>query len=126
MEPETFLRAAVQGKMNVIEKFLADGGSPDTCDEVAPLAATGGPLLCRATKSCSRAPPCLGARAGTLGAGLEVQPDWAGEDESVCPWATVSVRSSTAQPCTAPRWRDTWKSCRSCWTAGPLLTSETG
>lgn len=35
VEPETFLRAAVQGKMPVIEKFLADGGSPDTCDEVA-------------------------------------------------------------------------------------------
>ncbi|XP_056350862.1 ankyrin repeat domain-containing protein 2 isoform X1 [Oenanthe melanoleuca] len=33
VEPETFLRAAVQGKMHVIEKFLADGGSPDTCDE---------------------------------------------------------------------------------------------
>uniref|UniRef100_A0A8B9MSC8 Ankyrin repeat domain-containing protein 2 n=1 Tax=Accipiter nisus TaxID=211598 RepID=A0A8B9MSC8_9AVES len=33
VEPETFLRAAVQGKMRVIEKFLADGGSPDTCDE---------------------------------------------------------------------------------------------
>ncbi|NXK52446.1 ANKR2 protein, partial [Chauna torquata] len=33
VEPETFLRAAVQGKIRVIEKFLADGGSPDTCDE---------------------------------------------------------------------------------------------
>ncbi|XP_063019455.1 ankyrin repeat domain-containing protein 2 isoform X2 [Melospiza melodia melodia] len=33
VEPETFLRAAVQGKMHFIEKFLADGGSPDTCDE---------------------------------------------------------------------------------------------
>ncbi|KFO54342.1 Ankyrin repeat domain-containing protein 2, partial [Corvus brachyrhynchos] len=33
VEPETFLRAAVQGKMHVIEKFLADGGSPHTCDE---------------------------------------------------------------------------------------------
>ncbi|KFO76580.1 Ankyrin repeat domain-containing protein 2, partial [Cuculus canorus] len=33
VEPETFLRAAVQGKMPIIEKFLADGGSPDTCDE---------------------------------------------------------------------------------------------
>ncbi|XP_010144550.1 PREDICTED: LOW QUALITY PROTEIN: ankyrin repeat domain-containing protein 2 [Buceros rhinoceros silvestris] len=33
VEPETFLQAAVQGKMHVIEKFLADGGSPDTCDE---------------------------------------------------------------------------------------------
>ncbi|XP_030309252.1 ankyrin repeat domain-containing protein 2 [Calypte anna] len=33
VEPETFLRAAIQGKMNVIEKFLADGGNPDTCDE---------------------------------------------------------------------------------------------
>ncbi|XP_010007888.1 PREDICTED: ankyrin repeat domain-containing protein 2, partial [Nestor notabilis] len=34
VEPETFLRAAVQGKMHIIEKFLADGGSPNTCDEV--------------------------------------------------------------------------------------------
>nr|XP_047916483.1 ankyrin repeat domain-containing protein 2 isoform X5 [Anser cygnoides] len=33
VEPETFLRAAVQGKIRVIEKFLADGGPPDTCDE---------------------------------------------------------------------------------------------
>ncbi|NXA42312.1 ANKR2 protein, partial [Eudromia elegans] len=33
VEPETFLRAAVQGKLRVIEKFLADGGSADTCDE---------------------------------------------------------------------------------------------
>ncbi|KFQ39246.1 Ankyrin repeat domain-containing protein 2, partial [Mesitornis unicolor] len=33
VEPETFLRAAVQGKMHIIEKFLADGGPPDTCDE---------------------------------------------------------------------------------------------
>uniref|UniRef100_A0A672VEZ7 Ankyrin repeat domain 2 n=1 Tax=Strigops habroptila TaxID=2489341 RepID=A0A672VEZ7_STRHB len=33
VEPETFLRAAVQGKMHIIEKFLADGGSPNTCDE---------------------------------------------------------------------------------------------
>ncbi|NXN92353.1 ANKR2 protein, partial [Rhinopomastus cyanomelas] len=33
VEPETFLRAAVQGKMYIIEKFLADGGPPDTCDE---------------------------------------------------------------------------------------------
>ncbi|KAI1236282.1 hypothetical protein IHE44_0001563 [Lamprotornis superbus] len=43
VEPETFLRAAVQGKMHIIEKFLTDGGSPDTCDEVASLAATGCP-----------------------------------------------------------------------------------
>ncbi|XP_021255854.1 ankyrin repeat domain-containing protein 2 isoform X3 [Numida meleagris] len=33
VEPEDFLRAAVQGKIRVIEKFLADGGPPDTCDE---------------------------------------------------------------------------------------------
>ncbi|XP_074856067.1 ankyrin repeat domain-containing protein 2 isoform X2 [Carettochelys insculpta] len=33
VEEEAFLRAAVQGKIRVIEKFLADGGSPDTCDE---------------------------------------------------------------------------------------------
>ncbi|KAM3666284.1 ankyrin repeat domain-containing protein 2 isoform X2 [Ammospiza nelsoni] len=58
VEPETFLRAAVQGKMHFIEKFLADGGSPDTCDEVASLAATGCPLL-HATKTCSHAPPHL-------------------------------------------------------------------
>lgn len=35
VEPETFLRAAVQGNIRIIEKFLADGGPPDTCDEVA-------------------------------------------------------------------------------------------
>lgn len=34
MDEETFLKAAVEGKMKVIEKFLADGGSPDTCDQV--------------------------------------------------------------------------------------------
>ncbi|CAM4596406.1 ankyrin repeat domain-containing protein 2 [Caretta caretta] len=33
VEEETFLRAAVQGKIRVIETFLGDGGSPDTCDE---------------------------------------------------------------------------------------------
>ncbi|XP_076981762.1 ankyrin repeat domain-containing protein 2 isoform X1 [Tamandua tetradactyla] len=33
VEKETFLKAAVEGKTNVIEKFLADGGSADTCDE---------------------------------------------------------------------------------------------
>lgn len=122
VEPETFLRAAVQGKMHVIEKFLADGGSPDTCDEVAALAA---PCLCHATTSSSYAPPRLWARAGTPGTGLEVQPDWAREDASSHQCATLSP-SSTAQPCTAPRWRDTWKSCRSCWTVGPLWTSGTG
>ncbi|XP_019347909.2 ankyrin repeat domain-containing protein 2 isoform X1 [Alligator mississippiensis] len=31
--PETFLRAAVRGQLRLVEKFLADGGSPDTCDE---------------------------------------------------------------------------------------------
>ncbi|XP_040217153.1 ankyrin repeat domain-containing protein 2 isoform X2 [Rana temporaria] len=31
--PETFLKAAVEGKVTIIEKFLEDGGSPDTCDE---------------------------------------------------------------------------------------------
>ncbi|XP_044518609.1 ankyrin repeat domain-containing protein 2 isoform X1 [Gracilinanus agilis] len=33
IEEEVFLKAAVEGKMNIIEKFLADGGSADTCDE---------------------------------------------------------------------------------------------
>ncbi|CAK6436225.1 unnamed protein product [Pipistrellus nathusii] len=33
VEEETFLKAAVEGNMKVIEKFLADGGSPDTCDQ---------------------------------------------------------------------------------------------
>ncbi|KAF7253190.1 Ankyrin repeat domain-containing protein 2 [Varanus komodoensis] len=30
---EDFLKAAVQGKVHVVDKFLEDGGSPDTCDE---------------------------------------------------------------------------------------------
>lgn len=34
VDAETFLKAAVEGQMKVIEKFLADGGSPDTCDQV--------------------------------------------------------------------------------------------
>ncbi|KAM6184236.1 ankyrin repeat domain-containing protein 2 isoform 2-T2 [Erethizon dorsatum] len=33
VDKEMFLKAAVEGKMKVIEKFLADGGSADTCDE---------------------------------------------------------------------------------------------
>uniref|UniRef100_A0A2K5F9P9 Ankyrin repeat domain 2 n=1 Tax=Aotus nancymaae TaxID=37293 RepID=A0A2K5F9P9_AOTNA len=33
VDDETFLKAAVEGKMKVIEKFLADGGSADTCDQ---------------------------------------------------------------------------------------------
>ncbi|XP_059966525.1 LOW QUALITY PROTEIN: ankyrin repeat domain-containing protein 2 [Mesoplodon densirostris] len=33
VDAETFLKAAVEGQMKVIEKFLADGGSPDTCDQ---------------------------------------------------------------------------------------------
>ncbi|KAM4838000.1 ankyrin repeat domain-containing protein 2 isoform X1 [Urocitellus parryii] len=33
VDKETFLKAAVEGKMKVIEKFLADGGSADSCDE---------------------------------------------------------------------------------------------
>lgn len=64
MEPETFLRAAVQGKMHVIEKFLADGGSPDTCDEVAFLAACAMP-------PCPAAVPhrACGRGLGPLGQG---------------------------------------------------------
>lgn len=34
VEPEEFLKAAAQGKMEVVEKFLEDGGDPNTCDEV--------------------------------------------------------------------------------------------
>ncbi|XP_013922011.1 PREDICTED: ankyrin repeat domain-containing protein 2 [Thamnophis sirtalis] len=30
---EDFLKAAVQGRIQVVEKFLADGGSPNVCDE---------------------------------------------------------------------------------------------
>ncbi|XP_053245468.1 ankyrin repeat domain-containing protein 2 isoform X2 [Podarcis raffonei] len=30
---EDFLKAAVQGKVHVVDKFLADGGSPNACDE---------------------------------------------------------------------------------------------
>ncbi|XP_053307210.1 ankyrin repeat domain-containing protein 2 [Spea bombifrons] len=33
VSPEAFLKASVEGKINIIEKFLEDGGSPDTCDE---------------------------------------------------------------------------------------------
>ncbi|CAH2323016.1 ankyrin repeat domain-containing 2 [Pelobates cultripes] len=33
VSPEAFLKAAVEGKMNIIEKYLEDSGSPDTCDE---------------------------------------------------------------------------------------------
>uniref|UniRef100_A0A2I3H677 Ankyrin repeat domain 2 n=2 Tax=Nomascus leucogenys TaxID=61853 RepID=A0A2I3H677_NOMLE len=33
VDEETFLKAAVEGKMKVIEKFLADGGSADVCDQ---------------------------------------------------------------------------------------------
>ncbi|XP_044154125.1 ankyrin repeat domain-containing protein 2-like [Bufo gargarizans] len=33
ISPDRFLKAAVEGKMNIIEKFLEDAGSPDTCDE---------------------------------------------------------------------------------------------
>ncbi|CAM4725523.1 unnamed protein product [Leuciscus chuanchicus] len=31
--PEEFIKAAAQGKMEVVEKFLEDGGDPNTCDE---------------------------------------------------------------------------------------------
>ncbi|XP_067909391.1 ankyrin repeat domain-containing protein 2-like [Heterodontus francisci] len=33
VEVPAFLNAAVQGKMKIIEKYLADGGCPDACDE---------------------------------------------------------------------------------------------
>lgn len=42
---ETFLKAAVEGKMKVIDKYLADGGSADTCDEVIPRAPAVAPLV---------------------------------------------------------------------------------
>lgn len=40
VDEETFLKAAVEGKMKVIDKYLADGGSADTCDEVMPRHCT--------------------------------------------------------------------------------------
>uniref|UniRef100_A0A8D0HAF4 Ankyrin repeat domain 2 n=1 Tax=Sphenodon punctatus TaxID=8508 RepID=A0A8D0HAF4_SPHPU len=33
VKEEAFLKATVKGKVPVVEKFLEDGGSPDTCDE---------------------------------------------------------------------------------------------
>ncbi|XP_029466017.1 ankyrin repeat domain-containing protein 2 isoform X2 [Rhinatrema bivittatum] len=33
VDAETFLKAAVEGKIKIIQKFLEDGGSSDTCDE---------------------------------------------------------------------------------------------
>ncbi|XP_058652313.1 ankyrin repeat domain-containing protein 2 isoform X2 [Onychostoma macrolepis] len=33
VEPEEFLKAAAQGKTEVVEKFLEDGGDPNICDE---------------------------------------------------------------------------------------------
>lgn len=73
MEPETFLRAAVQGKMPVIEKFLADGGPPDTCDEVASPMATGHPVPVPGHHALL----CPLASAGSPGMGLEVRLGWA-------------------------------------------------
>lgn len=34
VEQDEFLEAAAQGKMEVVEKFLEDGGDPNICDEV--------------------------------------------------------------------------------------------
>lgn len=80
VEPETFLRAAVQGKMHVIEKFLADGGPPDTCDEVVSSMAAGHPL----PAPCHHAPPCPLAEAGTPRMGLGVQLGWGDGSSHQC------------------------------------------
>lgn len=85
VEPETFLRAAIQGKMRVIEKFLADGGSPDTCDEVASPPATGHPP----PMPCCHA-PLVGAGTPRMGLGYtQVGPGVAG---SICQCGPSSLQ----------------------------------
>lgn len=49
VDEETFLKAAVEGKMKVIDKYLADGGSADTCDEVRPRCRTQCPFRTNTT-----------------------------------------------------------------------------
>lgn len=68
VDEETFLKAAVEGRMKVIDKFLADGGSADTCDEV--MVPSGAHLPFRTTTIPGSGPgsaPFLGSFENTHG-----------------------------------------------------------
>lgn len=68
VDEETFLKAAVEGRMKVIDKYLADGGSADTCDEV--MAPSGARLPFRTTTIPGSGPgsaPFLGSFENTHG-----------------------------------------------------------